>query len=321
MRSAFVSRLWLAVAPAAVVLLFAAVSIVRAEDSAAPKKIVFLAGPPSHGYAQHEHKAGNLYLAKCISEAMPNVKTVALSGWPTDPTVLEGASTIVIFSDGGGGFFAIPHFDELEKYMKQGVGLVCLHYAVEVPKGPIGDRFIGWLGGYFETFWSVNPHWKGEFTKFPDHPVSRGVKPFTVDDEWYYHMRFVPDMKGVTPILTAIPPDSTRKGRDDAHGGNPEVRAHMGEPEHVGWTYERPDGGRSFGFTGGHWHWNWANPGFRTTVLNAIAWTAKIEVPQGGVPSKVPTLDELLANQDKPMPANFDKERIERMIQEWNPAK
>jgi len=40
--------------------------------------------------------------------------------------------------------------------------------------------------------WSVNPHWTAKYEKFPDHPISRGVKPFEINDEWYYHMRFRP---------------------------------------------------------------------------------------------------------------------------------
>ena len=81
--------------------------------------------------------------------------------------------------------------------------------------------------------------------------------------------------------------------------------------------YERPDGGRGFGFTGGHSHWNWANDSFRTVVLNGIVWTAGLDVPAGGVPSKTPTLEELEANQDKPQPKNFDREKIEKLIEEW----
>ena len=38
-----------------------------------------------------------------------------------------------------------------------------------------------------------------------------------------------------------------------------------------------------FGFTGGHWHWNWADPNCRKLVLNAIVWVAHGEVPAGGV--------------------------------------
>ena len=37
-----------------------------------------------------------------------------------------------------------------------------------------------------------------------EHPTARGVKPFVIKDEWYYHMRFVEGMKGVTPILSAV---------------------------------------------------------------------------------------------------------------------
>ena len=143
------------------------------------------------------------------------------------------------------------------------------------------------------------------------------MKPFAIDDEWYYHMRFPEDMKGVTPILTAIPPDSTRERPDGAHSNNPTVRARKGMPEHLAWAYERPDGGRGFGFTGGHWQWNWADPSFRTVVLNAIVWIAGLEVPEGGVPTKTPTLEELEVDQDFPQPDNFDRKRIQDMIDSW----
>ena len=175
-----------------------------------------------------------------------------------------------------------------------------------------------WTGGYFETFWSVNPHWTAEFKDFPEHPVSNGLKPFFMNDEWYYHMRFIDDMKGVTPILTAVPPDKTRERPDGAHSGNPTVRARKGKAEHLCWVVQRGDGGRGFGFTGGHWHWSWACDSFRTVVLNGIVWTAGIDVPADGVPSKRPTLEELKANQDYEPRANYDFERFEKLIEEWN---
>ncbi|MHC4744768.1 MAG: ThuA domain-containing protein, partial [Planctomycetota bacterium] len=171
---------------------------------------------------------------------------------------------------------------------------------------------------YFETFWSVNPHWKAEFKEFPEHPVTRGVKPFELDDEWYYHMRFVKDMKGVTPVLTAIPPDSTRKPGNSAHGANPTVFGRKGMPEHVGWVYERPGGGRGFGFTGGHWHHSWAHNDYRKIVLNALVWISGLEVPPNGVESRVPTIAELEANQDYPKNNRWDPEKIKKQIEEWN---
>jgi hypothetical protein len=288
-----------------------------AADSAAKKKIVFIAGGPSHGYAEHEHAAGCLLLAKCLNDNVPGAEAVVSRGWPTAPQVLEGAAAVVIYSDGGGGHPAMAHLDELAKLMKQGVGLACIHYAVELPTGKAGDLFKNWLGGYFETFWSVNPHWQATFKEFPKHPVANGVKPFTISDEWYYHMRFMDDMQGVTPILTAVPPDSTRRPGNDSHGANPHVLARKGMPEHVAWVCQRPDGGRGFGFTGGHFHWNWGCDNFRKVALNGIAWTAKIDIPPDGIASATPTLAELEANQDKPQPKNFDRQRWLKLIEGW----
>ncbi len=296
-----------------------------AEGSKKPeavKKIVFIAGPKSHGYAMHAHYAGCALLAKDLSQSgLPCQSVVHRDGWPTDPSVFQGADAVVIYSDGGGGQPAVRHLDELGALMKRGVGLALLHYAVEVPKGRPGDCFLDWAGGYFEQDWSVNPFWKAEFKAFPVHPITRGVKPFAIDDEWYYHMRFRPEMERITPILTAVPPESTRQRPDGPHSNNPTVRSRKGMPEHVAWAYERPDGSRGFGFTGGHTHWNWANDSFRTAVLNGIVWIARLEVPPGGVPSKTPSVDELLQNQDYDPPKKFDRRQVEKLLEEWRGAK
>jgi hypothetical protein len=70
-----------------------------------------------------------------------------------------------------------------------------------------------------------------------------------------------------------------------------------GEPQTVAWAFERPEGGRGFGFTGSHFHKNWGNDDFRKVVLNAIVWTAKMDVPADGVQSKV-TAEQLEQNLD-----------------------
>ena len=298
--------------------------VIAADEGGSPAnagdktKIVFIAGTPSHGYGDHEHRAGCLLLAKWLREGLPNVETVVHSnGWPKDAKIFDGAQAIVAFSSGGGGNMMLPHLDQIDTLMKRGVGLACLHFTVEIPKGQAGDLLKDWIGGYYETYWSINPTWNAQFKKFPDHPVARGVKPFAILDEWYYHMRFVDGMEGVTPILSAVPPEGTRQGPDGPYSGNPAVRARKGMAKTVAWARVRPDGGRGFGFTGLHFHWNLANRNFRTVVLNGIAWVAKIDVPPGGVPSKNPTLEELEANLDKPRPTNFDRQRIEKMIDGW----
>jgi acetyl esterase/lipase len=269
------------------------------------KKVVLVAGRPSHGWGDHEHNAGCRLLAKALAESKDPkiVPVVYFNGWPKEPNAFDGTDALVFFCDGGRNHFVVPHLDEVDALMKKGVGLVCLHYGVEVEKGKPGDKFLDWIGGYFEAYWSVNPHWTADFQSFPDHPISRGVKPFKINDEWYYHMRFRPEMKGVTPILSATPPEDTRtRDYGKSHGGNPAVVARRGQPEIVAWAAEREDSGRGFGFTGAHKHFNWGDDDFRKIVLNAIAWTAKAEVPSTGVESVKPTQEELEANLDKPKP-------------------
>lgn len=280
------------------------------------KKIVFVAGRPSHGYGSHEHNAGCELLARSLKQGMPDYEVeVVRNGWPQDSKVFDGADCIVMYSDGGGGHMVLPHKKQVDEMADKGVGIVCIHYAVEVPKDNGGPEFLKWIGGYFETHWSVNPHWVANFEKLPDHEITRGVKPFSIDDEWYYHMRFREGMEGVTPILTAMPPKETLDRGDGPHSGNPHVRKAVlmdKQPQHVAWASEREGKNRGFGFTGGHWHWNWGDPNFRKLVLNAIVWCAKGEVPKDGVSDKPVSLDELVENQDEPTPANLNREQIKK---------
>ncbi len=268
-------------------------------------KIVLVAGRPSHGPGDHEFNAGSLLLAKCLKEYGGIDPVVVKGGWPEDESVFQGAKSIVFFMDGGGGHPMIQK-DRLERVLKplmdKGVGLVCMHYAVEVPKGKPGDALLDWLGGYYESGFSTNPHWIAEIKSLPDHPVTRGVKPFAVRDEWYYNIRFRPEMKGVTPILVAKPDDETRQGKSSSpRGPYPHIVAASGREEVLAWAVERPDSGRGFGFTGGHAHKNWGDPEFRKLVLNAILWTARVEVPSSGVNCNVSD-EELKLNLDDKTP-------------------
>ncbi len=207
--------------------------------------------------------------------------------------------------DGGGGHPMIQgkHLEAMKALMDKGVGLACLHYAVEFPKGKPGDAVLDWLGGYYETGFSDNPHNDAEIKAMPEHPITRGVKPFSIVDEWYYNIRFRPEMRGITPILIAKPDDQVRQGVSASpRGPYQHIAAASGRDEVLAWAVERPDGGRGFGFTGGHFQKNWGNPEFRTLVLNAILWTAKLDVPSSGVQCNVSD-EELKQNLDpKPAP-------------------
>ncbi|MEP6662205.1 MAG: ThuA domain-containing protein [Verrucomicrobiota bacterium] len=268
---------------------------------AADKTIVLVAGKPSHGPGQHEHNAGVLLLQKCLDQ-VPGIKTkVQLNGWPTNENFFDGADAVVLYMDGGPNHPALQddHLKKLDALMKRGVGLACLHYAVEPTMEKGEKEFLDWIGGAFEINWSVNPHWTADFKSLPKHPITRGVKPFSINDEWYFNLRFREGMKGVTPILTAVPTPDTTSRKNGEHEGNDVVRKLVKDetPQTVAWAATRKGGGCGFGFTGAHVHANWGNENFRKIVLNALLWIAKAEVPKNGVESKI-TPEDLQKNLD-----------------------
>jgi type 1 glutamine amidotransferase len=283
-----------------IALLLACAALAEPAPALGADKIVLIAGRPSHGRGEHEFNAGCKLLAKCLAQ-VPGVEPVVVEGgWPKDESVFEGAKTLVFFMDGGGGHPMIQpeRLETIQKLTDKGVGLVCLHYAVEVPKGKPGDKFLDWLGGYYESGFSTNPHWIAQVDKLPEHPITRGVKPFAVRDEWYFNIRFRPEMKEVTPIVVAKPDDATRKGTSSApRGPYRHIVEASGRDEVLGWAVERAGGGRGFGFTGAHFHKNWGDADFRKLVLNAILWTAKRDVPSDGFESKL-TDGDLTENLD-----------------------
>ncbi len=241
-----------------------------------PVKIVLIAGKASHGSGVHEHKLGVELFKKCL-DTSANVKGIKVEihfdNWPKDDAALDGAAAILFYSDGRGGHpLAKPErLEKIRKLMKKGVGIVFVHYAVDPPSRKADKDFVEWIGGHYKPGYSTNPVYKSELTPAtPKHPICRGLSPFKVRDECYYRIWFEKDDKRVTPIITTVPPPGKR------------------EPQALAWAVERKDGGRGFAFTGGHFHKNWQIEGFRRVVLNGVLWAAKVEVPAGGVQSKLP---------------------------------
>ena len=279
---------------------FFAFFLVCAVVQAAPKHIVLIAGKPSHGPGDHEFRAGSLLLQKCLNQVAGVSAVVYSNGWPNVENAFDQADAVLIYADGGAGHPAIKpeRMKIIDALAKKGVGIGCAHYGVEVPKGDPGEAMHRWIGGYYEHLYSVNPMWSPEFKSFADHPVTRGVQPFSVRDEWYFNMRWPAEMKGITPILVAKPSEQVRKGPYVYPAGPyPHIVEAAGRDETMMWVYERPDGGRAFGFTGGHRHVNWGNENFRKVVLNALLWIAKAEVPKNGVQCEI-SEEDLKANLD-----------------------
>jgi type 1 glutamine amidotransferase len=251
------------------------------------KKIVLLAGKVgSHDSEEHEYLKGFQLMKYCL-ETSPNLEGVEVevhaNGWPKDPGTLDDADTIVLYSDGADygeenhPFLVGDRMSVIDKQVERGCGLVFMHYATIVPRKH-QDKWLNWVGGYFDyetgpppNNWYSRIKWttSSPVLATPEHPISRGIRPFAINEEYYYNLRFPKDQDGWAPIWTT-------------------PIAGEALPQVVAWGIERGEGGRGFGTTCGHDHANLLLPDFLKLHLNAIVWTAGMDVPAGGVEFALP---------------------------------
>ena len=241
-------------------------------------KIVLLAGSVSNKPGQHEYFAGCALLAGWLKETPGVWPVMAAEGWPKDERIFDGARAVIVYADGGEKlpFLEAARWDKVKALVGKGTGLVMLHQAVDVPEAR-AEELKSWLGGVFKKDIGCRGHWDMEFADFPKHAVTRGVTPFAAPlDGWLYNLHFA---AGATPIIAGQVPDKARTTAD--------AKAHAGRAETIGWAFERPDGGRSFAFTGADLHRNWQVESQRRLVTNGILWAARVEVPEGGAPVSI----------------------------------
>jgi len=242
--------------------------------AAQDKTIVLIGGNTPHGPYVHDYQDGipllaGYLLASPEIRAMKNVTIKAYpNGWPTDRGALDKASTVVWYFD---GLEHHPMLDagrraDFERLMRRGVGLVTFHQASTLLPADTSIPLISWLGA--ARYGMVDRTVETVAFTPANHPIARGVKPFAYRDEFYPTVRFGRDP--VIPILTAS------LHLEAAPAAAPTMRT-------VAWAFERPGGGRSFGFTGFHYLVAVDQADLRKLLLNAILWTAGIEVPKEGV--------------------------------------
>jgi type 1 glutamine amidotransferase len=243
------------------------------------KTVVFFGGVKTHGPGAHEHLQGARLLKRSLETAAnaPRVQTqLYLDAWPKDPAALDSAATIVLMWEGWDAHLVNRRSPEkvrkLDELMRRGVGLVCFHAATAV-EDTVEERWLDWAGGNKKIAYSLHPMARNVRLALPspDHPLCRGVRPMQFpEEEFYCKIFFRPGDRRITPIVTAmLPPERP-------------------EEQVVGWACQRADGGRAFACTGPHYHASFQNDDFRRLALNAILWTAKLDVPEGGVRSARP---------------------------------
>lgn len=277
------------------VLLLTLVSSLFAEET---KNILFLAGNPSHSSGDHEFRAGCMLLADKLNASGLAIKASVHSyGWPEDESIFDDVDACVIYADAAGRFGDKYAF--LDEKVKAGMGIMFMHYGVH-PSQPVGEQyFMPWIGGYMETGWSVNPHWIAELKPVEGEQIGRGIPHFQAFDEFYYNMRFPTQEEDPSskPLVMATP-EPKRMVRY-INLWNQNGVDNFNKPQALMWGRDPESGGRGVGFVGGHYHRNWAIDSFRQLVMNAIVWSARVDVPEAGVPAGTVTVDELNANLDK----------------------
>lgn len=266
-----------------------AFTLAAAESPAVSRKIVLIAGKKSHGPEGnriHDYPWSVKLLKVLMDRSNVREKVrveTHFNGWPQDERTFDNADTIVVISDGRDGdkFEEAPHFSSaartsvIERQMKRGCGFVTFHFSTFASEAN-RQQILEWSGGYFQWETSGLRKWYSAIKVLdaelalptPGHAIIRGVAPFRLKEEFYYNLRFDPADKALMPMLAVL----ALPGRD------PNGRW-------VAWARERADGGRGFGTSCGHFYDNWKNNDFRKMMLNAIAWTAHLEVPANGIES------------------------------------
>jgi hypothetical protein len=266
------------------------------QDSPDPKlaKIILLASGPSSKPMAHEYFAGCALLMNWLKE-QPGVWPVMARDWPKNEAVLKGAKAIVYYGDGGGKqpFLSAEHWAVFSKMMESGAGFVLLHQAVDFPADANAAKIKGWLGAVFHSDIGNRGHWDMDLKTVGKHPVLNGVSSFAAPgDGWLFNLHFAE--KGFTPLLVGAVPDKSRTTAD--------AKAHAGRDEVIAWAFQRPNGGRGFGFTGADLHKSWSYESQRRLVVNGILWSAGLEVPAGGAKMDFndADLNRNLDKKDKP---------------------
>jgi len=264
-------------------------------------RILIIAGPSSHPPGTHEVPAGARLMKHCLENITNSnpINADVVAKWPEDPAVLASYSSLVFIGD----VFPPMKMPEPSKILKdigammdRGCGIVCVHYATGLTAKDVaedGDHpLLQWMGGYFATGCK---HHKSIARIFPkstitpaakDHPINRGWKEYTINDEPYINNYFGKDgnklAANVTAIATAmLPPEKP-------------------SAEVVAWATQRKDAGRGFAIVMPHFFRNWKEEDMRKCILNGIVWSAGAEIPKDGIITKLDDLGQFKPDAVEP---------------------
>ena len=236
---------------------FVSTSTLRAAE---PLRVFIRGGVKTHGPGQHDHPRFLGEWTKLLTER--GAKVEGAMDFPTADQ-LEKAEVLVMFA-AEAGTIKPDQREHLDKFLKRGGGMVCIHDAV---CGTDAQWFKTIIGGAWEH--GHSKWYEGEMDFYymdTEHPITKGVSNFELDDEIYYDLHMMPEARILAASYTPKRPNNPRGGASNKPSVY-DVQPQM-------WTYEK-DNHRSFVSLLGHNYKTFNLPQVRAVMLRGIAWAGK----------------------------------------------
>ena len=255
-------------------VLFGLSSLWFAACGFAAERTLLLLGqkPDGHPAGTHEYMAAQRIVQHILKD-VPGLKTEIVQAddpWSEGPEWLARADGVVLFvSEGAKWISADPRrYEAFARLAQREAGFTVFHWGT-------GTKDAANIAPFVRLFGACHGGPDRKYTFFdeieinftPDHPITAGLSPLQLREEYYYRLKRAPaDAGKITPLVT-IPADAESAG----------------ERQMVGWSFDRTDGGRSFGFTGLHFHANWQQPTYRRLLAQGILWTLQLPAPDEAI--------------------------------------
>jgi hypothetical protein len=239
------------------------------EDS----KLVLLLGqaPDGHPYSTHEYLAGLRIIRKCLDRVDGIHAEIVAADEPfrDGPERMDKADGVVLYLAEGAKWVHqdATRLAALQRLANRGGGLVGLHWGIGCRDAEYIHEYVNLLGAcHGGPDRKIAVLTTTTEVAAVDHPIMTSIPAVTLEDEFYYRLKLTKSDPPVTSLLRA---------RID------------GESHMVAWAWERRDQGRSFGFTGLHFHKGWEQMAYRRLVVQGIVWTLKLPIPARGLSVEV----------------------------------
>ena len=229
-----------------------------------PLRIFLRVGKKTHGPAGNGQHDGPTFLKDW--KPLLTERGAKVDGAIAFPTAgqLENTDVLVMYTEEGGTIKAEDRAN-LDKFLKRGGGIVAIHDSVCGNDAHWWKTIIGGAWEHGHSKWLE--HEVPIYYTSQDNPITQSASNFDFDDEIYYDLHMMPEVKVLAGSWT--PDKRASKGS--------RLMQHIYDVSPQMWTYEK-DGHRAFVCIPGHHHKSFNLPHFRAVLLRGIAWAGKRDV-------------------------------------------